>query len=603
MDITTFISNTEHGPTKPTVPTPSTPDITSGSTSVFCVQLVISIMTVLLNVLILRAFHIEKKLRTYPNWYILNITVSDLLVGFIMAIRSTFALYNQWIFGPVLYHLFIGVQNTVLGVSVLGIIAICVDRYVATTYPLQHFQRRKKSIANIANGITWVVSTTFWIPLVTVWNLVEPTEFMPGGKYKMNFFDNKYIVNAVTVARIGIPSFLIIAFYVTIHFRIKAAGIQRLSGTFGQSRKHGRSTGSEVTYTSQCDDLHIEASVAGLRGNKRKDSPKATALAQFDVSVTDKKGEELEAKGHQKIDLDVRKDLDVDIQDVDDTEVHQDNEVKHRKDNDFKDHEIDIENYTGIDVGEHQDVNDDNLQDIHTENQDEDDDVINLAEVNVEGLKVQSIDIGNRKGVDAKDHQEHDAENHEEVSIENQKDVEVTQKVGRPTDIKVHTANCFKEGVSIISDTNIHGQHADFRVDRLTTNLPKQDKRQIPSQCPSTGALSSKLARPQTDHSKQRRLAPSDYSKVMRTLTFIILAFFVTWLPGTINLIFFKVPTFGKVSFWLTYSNSLINPITYVMAQPLFRSTIFKIMKCQQWKKDLVTNHSSICNFIECKSI
>ncbi|XP_030831987.1 muscarinic acetylcholine receptor M5-like [Strongylocentrotus purpuratus] len=498
-DITTFISNTENGPTKPTIPTPSTPDITSGSTSVFCVELLISIITMSLNVLILRAFHIEKRLRTYPNWYILNITISDLLVGFIMAIRSTFALYNQWIFGPVLYHLFVGVQNTVLGVSVLGIIAICVDRYVATAYPLEHFRRRKKSIANIANGITWVVSTAFWIPLVTVWHLVEPTEFTSRGKYKMNYIENKYIVNAVTVARIGIPSFLIIAFYVSIHFKIKAAGIQRLSGTFGQSRKHSRSTGSEVTYTSQCDDLHIEASVADLRGNKRKDSPKATALAQFDVSVTDKKGEELEAKGHQKIDLDVRKDLDVD------------------------------------------------------------DDVINLAEVNVEGLKDQSIDIGNRKGVDAKYHQEHDAENHEEDSIENHKDVEVNQEVGmkanygivvqahQDNDIKVHTANSFKEGVSIISDTNIHGQHADFRVDRLTTNLPKQDKLQIPSQCPSTGAISSKLSGPQTDHSKQRRLAPSDFSKVMRTLTFIILAFFVTWLPGTINLIFFKVPTFVLV--------------------------------------------------------
>ncbi|XP_030831985.1 probable G-protein coupled receptor No9 [Strongylocentrotus purpuratus] len=132
----------------------------------------LSAMTVAMNALILRAFHIERKLRTYSNQYILNITISDLLVGIIMAIRSTVNLFRKWIFGDIVGHFFLGIQNSVIGVSVLGIIAIASDRYVATSYPILHFQRKKKRIAHLVNGLTWVVALSFWIPITTIWNLV-----------------------------------------------------------------------------------------------------------------------------------------------------------------------------------------------------------------------------------------------------------------------------------------------------------------------------------------------------------------------------------------------------------------------------------------------
>ncbi|XP_041457294.1 muscarinic acetylcholine receptor M3-like [Lytechinus variegatus] len=297
MDSTTFTSNTDHGRQNVTMTTQTTPATTTRATILFSIELSLSIMTVLLNALILRAYHIEKKLQTYPNRYILNITVSDMLVGFIMAIRSTTVLYNQWIFGHDLYHVFIGVQNTLLGMSVLGIIAICVDRYLATTYPLQHFQRRKRSIADIVNVITWLVSSAFWIPLVIVWNLVKPTEFTPNGRYKMNYNDNIYIVGAISVARIGIPVVLIITFYVRIHFRIKAARSQRLSGMFG---RRARNTGD--MHTSQSDDLDNCTSSAVRQGKKHEDGRNETTLSQFDLSLSDLKGMEFDEKSHQDTD-------------------------------------------------------------------------------------------------------------------------------------------------------------------------------------------------------------------------------------------------------------------------------------------------------------
>ena len=75
----------------------------------FFILLALSGLTVFTNALILAAFYNEKKLRTYTNCYIFNITIADLVVGLVvMPLRSTITLYNTWTFGRVSGILFLG---------------------------------------------------------------------------------------------------------------------------------------------------------------------------------------------------------------------------------------------------------------------------------------------------------------------------------------------------------------------------------------------------------------------------------------------------------------------------------------------------------------
>ncbi|XP_072172597.1 5-hydroxytryptamine receptor 1B-like [Diadema setosum] len=88
---------------------------------------------------------------------------------------------------------------------------------------------------------------------------------------------------------------------------------------------------------------------------------------------------------------------------------------------------------------------------------------------------------------------------------------------------------------------------------------------------------------------KSRKLR-SDGSKALRTLAFLVFALFITWLPSTIVLLLrstlpvwfvglrIKVPLRESVR-WVMFSNSMINPIAYALAQPLFRRTITKEQK------------------------
>ena len=61
----------------------------------FPILLARSGLTVFKNTLILTAFYFEKKLRTYANCYILNITIADVVVGLVcMPLRATIFLYG-----------------------------------------------------------------------------------------------------------------------------------------------------------------------------------------------------------------------------------------------------------------------------------------------------------------------------------------------------------------------------------------------------------------------------------------------------------------------------------------------------------------------------
>ena len=79
-----------------------------------------------------------------------------------------------------------------------------------------------------------------------------------------------------------------------------------------------------------------------------------------------------------------------------------------------------------------------------------------------------------------------------------------------------------------------------------------------------------------------RHLSSADNHKALRTLTFIIVVFFITSLPGCISIITSNKTTLAVVGRWMTFINSLLNPVTYAMAQPVFRKTILEIVRCRR---------------------
>ncbi|XP_001188703.1 muscarinic acetylcholine receptor M1-like [Strongylocentrotus purpuratus] len=375
----------------------------------------LSVTTAVLNVLILIAFHIEKKLRTYSNQYILNITISDLLVGFIMTINSVTYLYDEWIFGQTILKVFVGIQNTVITVSVLGIIAISLDRYVATHYPLQHFKRKKKNIAHIVNVMTWIVAACFWFPIATIWDFMQPLDVNPDEYvYTSNYSRNINARTVVTICRFVIPFSIIVLICVKIYHRVKTSGSESLSKRYTSEEK----TGGKINATS------IE---------------------------------------------------------------------QHGRTNDTF-----VETQTNVDSG-----------------------VVKVLQENATkpSTSIQSDHIA----------------------------VDIVEDVGQ-------LGRIFSS-----SERSMQPIRHQFTPMPNTTQSTKPDGFQR----------------------NPRHLSSADNHKAFRTLTFIIVAFFITSLPGCISIITSN-KTLAVVGRWMININSLLNPVTYAMAQPVFRKTLLRIVRCRR---------------------
>ncbi|XP_041474771.1 muscarinic acetylcholine receptor M5-like [Lytechinus variegatus] len=197
----------------------------------FLIMLIISGLTVLTNALILAGFYVQRKLRNYTNYYIMNIAIADLLVGLIiMPLRSLTFLYGTWIFGHTRTVFILGFQNTLLSVSVFGVIAICLDRYIATFYPIEHFQRKSIRKATLVNIGTWVISFAVWFLVFSVWDLVDPNDNLtPSGLFKPNYSLRKPTLILVSFIRALGPFLLICGLYTRIYLRVRSIGKRPIS--------------------------------------------------------------------------------------------------------------------------------------------------------------------------------------------------------------------------------------------------------------------------------------------------------------------------------------------------------------------------------------
>ncbi|XP_071483119.1 muscarinic acetylcholine receptor M4-like [Diadema antillarum] len=191
----------------------------------------ISLITVIVNLVILQAFYCEKRLRTYNNYYIMNITIADLLVGLIcMPIRGLmFAFDRTWILGQTFCYIFTGINQVLPGVSVFGTVIICFDRYLATAYPLLHYRKKSKKVAIVVNVLTWLIPLSIWMSLCTIWDLVSPnTRVASSGFCNPNYAEHVASVLVIIVLRAGIPFPVILLLSARIFYRAKSASRSRM---------------------------------------------------------------------------------------------------------------------------------------------------------------------------------------------------------------------------------------------------------------------------------------------------------------------------------------------------------------------------------------
>ena len=192
--------------------------------------ILITIATIIGNVLVITAVIKEKKLRKVGNVLIINLAVSDCLVGVIVnPIAIAYVITDNWIFGVEFCDFWVSMDVICCTASIVNLCAISYDRYHAITEPLEYSRRRTYQRAWLICLFVWIYAVLIAIPPFLGWK--RPTNDSDNCNVET---DLGYTVYSTTGA-----FFLPLSFMLIFYYRIfKLTCFQRkdLSGSIRSDR-------------------------------------------------------------------------------------------------------------------------------------------------------------------------------------------------------------------------------------------------------------------------------------------------------------------------------------------------------------------------------
>ncbi|XP_063745836.1 opsin 4xa [Eleginops maclovinus] len=141
--------------------------------------LVIGTLGVTGNALVMYAFFCNKKLRTPPNFFIMNLAVSDFLMAITQSpIFFVNSLYKGWIFGETGCKIY-AFCGALFGItSMINLLAISLDRYIVITKPLQAIRWTSKRRTCLIIALVWLYSLAWSLAPLLGWSSYIPEGLM-----------------------------------------------------------------------------------------------------------------------------------------------------------------------------------------------------------------------------------------------------------------------------------------------------------------------------------------------------------------------------------------------------------------------------------------
>uniref|UniRef100_A0A8C8FSB1 G-protein coupled receptors family 1 profile domain-containing protein n=1 Tax=Oncorhynchus tshawytscha TaxID=74940 RepID=A0A8C8FSB1_ONCTS len=132
------------------------------------------LLTVFGNVLVCLAVCATRRLRCLTNCFIVSLAITDLLLGILVLPFSALLQLSDWPLGPTLCNIYISLDVMLCTASILTLLAISVDRYLAVTAPLRYSSLVLPRGVAITMALVWAVSLgVSFLPIHLGWNTVD----------------------------------------------------------------------------------------------------------------------------------------------------------------------------------------------------------------------------------------------------------------------------------------------------------------------------------------------------------------------------------------------------------------------------------------------
>ena len=149
-----------------------------------------SIITVVGNLVVILSVCLVRKLQTASNILIVSLAVSDVFVGlFIMPLamgkiktNKNFAFFfnfnfilvleisnNKWIFGSIMCDIWTSTDVLLCTSSILNFLIISIDRYCIINHPFKYAPMRKVKLLSLMIAGVWILSALVSLPPILGW--------------------------------------------------------------------------------------------------------------------------------------------------------------------------------------------------------------------------------------------------------------------------------------------------------------------------------------------------------------------------------------------------------------------------------------------------
>ncbi|KFO61535.1 Histamine H3 receptor, partial [Corvus brachyrhynchos] len=186
-------------------------------------MVLLSLVTILGNILVILAFIMDRNLRHRSNYFFLNLAVSDFAVGaFCMPLYIPYALTGTWHLGRSLCKLWLVMDYLLCTASVFNIVLISYDRFLSVTKAVSYRARQGiTSSPAIKMVAIWVFAFLLYCPAILLWEHVAGHSVVAADQCYAEFFDNWYFLLCASTLEFFVPLLLVTYFNMHIFHNIQ----------------------------------------------------------------------------------------------------------------------------------------------------------------------------------------------------------------------------------------------------------------------------------------------------------------------------------------------------------------------------------------------
>ncbi|NXF38066.1 HRH1 protein, partial [Nyctibius bracteatus] len=265
----------------------------------------ISLITIVMNILVLYAVRTEKKLQTVGNLYIVSLSIADLIVGAaVMPLNIVYLLNPVWPLGLPACLFWLSMDYVASTASIFNLVILCIDRYRSVQQPLKYLKYRTKMRALLMILGVWLLSFIWVIPILG-WHV-----FANNGERRVKennceteFSEVTWFKVLTAIANFYLPSIMMLWFYYKI-FRAVRKHCQHRELINGSYRSFSEKNAIHHSKTKDEQNRCLQKEISDedtSPKDKQSSSQHKNMEADLQFSDPDKSSKALVSKSNRKV--------------------------------------------------------------------------------------------------------------------------------------------------------------------------------------------------------------------------------------------------------------------------------------------------------------